>query len=158
MRLIAAACLAIGFATPAHAEWQGFEWGMTEAQVEAARSDVTVTRLDSVKRRKTYPSYSTLGGRWTRDCHEYQVYFYFDTDGKLRDLDVELGELECARLNDVFADRFGKFEEDVSKLGAAKRIHRRWRLGKSAELTTLTVHIPATDEWVCGATIKKPVR
>lgn len=157
MRLLVTACLALGFATPAHADWQGFDWGMTEEQVEAAESDVTVYRLETEKRRKTYPSFSTLGGIWTEDGHEYQVYFYFDTEGKLRDVDVELGSVECSQHNDVLSERFGRFEEEVSEIGPAQRIVRRWRLGRAAELMTTVLHFPSSDKWICGAMIKKPV-
>lgn len=157
MRLLAGAFLALGFATPAHAEWRGFQWGMTEAQVEAAESDVSVYRLETIRYRKTYPSSSTLGGIWTEDGHQYQVYFYFDTDRKLRDVDVDPGDGQCSTLNDDFADRFGKYKEDVSELGPTQRTIRRWRLGRDAELMTMLLHIPSNDQWICGATIKKPV-
>ena len=157
MRLLAATCLALGFATPAHADWQGFEWGMTEEQVEAAKSDVTVYRLETEKRRKTYPSFSTLGGIWTEDGQEYQVYFYFDADRRLRDVDVELGAVECSQLNENLSERFGRFEEEVRQVGPAQQTVRRWRLGKSAELMATWVHFPSTDKWMCAAKIKKPV-
>jgi len=152
-----AGLMLVGAATPAHAEWQGFEWGMTEAQVEAARSEIAVYRLETAKPRKTYPSVSTLGGVWSKDGHEYQLYFYFDADGKLRDIDVEPVSVECSNQNAVFSDRFGKFEEEVSQLGSAERIVRRWRLGKAAELVTTVLHFPSNDQWICKALIKEPV-
>ena len=157
MRLLAAASALLALASPAQAEWQGFFWGMTEAEVEAAQSDVTVYRLEERIQRKTYPSYSTLGGIWTDKGHEYRLLFYFDAAGRLRDIDLGLGELECSQLNDVFAERFGKYEEEVSRLGSSQRVFRRWRFAKKAELLTTSLHMPASDQWICGATIKKPV-
>ncbi|MEE4316417.1 MAG: hypothetical protein V2I74_05485 [Erythrobacter sp.] len=159
MRLpLAAAAAALVLAAPARAaDWQGFAWGMTEAEVEAAQSEVTVYRLEERMQRKTYPSYSTLGGIWNDKGYEYRLLFYFDADGRLRDIDIELGELECSQMNDVLAERFGKYEEEVSPLGSSQRVFRRWRLAKKAELLTTSLHMPSSDQWICGAKIKKPV-
>ncbi|OBV12125.1 hypothetical protein [Erythrobacter dokdonensis] len=159
MRLpLAAAAAALVLAAPARAaDWQGFDWGMSEAEVGAAKSDIVVTRLETARQRKTYSSYAPLAGTWTNDGHEYRLLFYFDADGRLRDIDIELGELECSQMNDVLADRFGKFEEEVKPLGSSQRVFRRWRLAKKAELLTTSLHMPSSDQWICGAKIKKPV-
>jgi hypothetical protein len=157
MRLLLCVCLMFGMATPAKAEWQGFSWGMSESQVEAAESQVAVVRFDVAKHRRTYPSYSTLGGLWVDDGHEYQLSFYFDSEGKLRDIDIDPASVECSQQNDFYAERFGEYEEDVSQLGPARRAVRRWQLGDEAELMSMVLHFPNTDSWTCGSTIKKPV-
>ena len=66
MKYWIAALAGFALSTPAHAEdWHGFKWGMTEEQVEAVESDVTVYRLETEKRKRLRPNRSTLGGIWS---------------------------------------------------------------------------------------------
>ena len=157
MRRLAGWLLA-GLAAPAQAaDWHGFDWGMTEAEVEAATSDIAVTRMETVKQRKTYPSYALFEGTWIDEGQTYRLAFYFDIDRRLRDIEIEPEGIECRDRNDAFAVRFGKFDEETAPLGAFTRTSRWWRLGKGAELTTLVLHSPAQSTWACTAKIKPPV-
>lgn len=153
-----AGLLIIGLAKPAQADdWHGFKWGMTEAEVEAAASDIAVTRLETVKQRKTYPAYAPFQGTWTDEGQTYRLTFYFDIDRRLRDIEIEPEGIACRDRNDAFAVRFGKFDEETAPLGSSTRISRWWRLGEGAELMTLVLHLPGSDTWNCSAKIKPPV-
>ena len=156
MKLLLGVFLAFVIAAPAHADWQGIDWGMTQAEIEAADSDVQVYRLEEEKRKRMRPVTSTLGGKWTRDGQDYQLYFYFDTEGELQFIDVEPDGVDCAGMNDLLADQFGDFEEEIDKLGPATRTVRHWSLKRTVELHSLVLHFPGDTSWSCNAVIRNP--
>ena len=156
MRRLLAACLAFACATPAHAEWQGFKWGMKERQVESAKSDVEVYRLEEPRSWRMRPITSTVGGAWSHNGHKYELFFFFNEKGRLELIELEPAGLECRDTLTAFSERFGKSEEEVTSLGPAKRTVARWQLGEDAVLTTLVLHFPNSDEWTCKSTIREP--
>ena len=156
MKKFAAACLLLACATPAHAEWLGFDWGMKEKQVLAADSEVEVYSLDEPRSWRMRPITSSLGGNWTRDGHAYSMFFFFNEKGRLELIELEPAGLECRDTLAAFSERFGKGEEEVTSLGPAKRTVARWQLGKDAVLTTLVLHFASSDEWTCKSTIREP--
>jgi hypothetical protein len=156
VKALLGAILAFACATPAHANWEGFEWRMSEAEVETAKSDVEVYRLEEVKRKRMRPSTSPLGGKWTDDGQDYQVFFYFDPQGELEFIEIEPVGVDCAEWNDLFAERHGKFEEEISPLGPATRTTRYWKLSRGFELNTLVLHFESSGKWNCNARIRNP--
>ncbi|MCA0904313.1 hypothetical protein [Qipengyuania aquimaris] len=156
MMRLAAACLVFTCATPAHADWQGFKWGMKEKQVESAGSDIEVYRLEEPRSWRMRPIVSTLGGKWGLDGHEYELFFFFNEKGRLELIELEPVELECRDTLAAFSERFGNSEAEVSSIGPAKRTVARWQLGNDAVLTTLVLHFPNSEEWTCKSTIREP--
>ena len=154
-RLVLAA-LALACATPAHAEWQGIEWGMTSEEIEAADTDIAVYRLDEPRSWRMRPITSAVGGTWSHEGHDYALLFFVNEKGKLELIEMEPAGLACRDTLGSFADRFGDAEKESSPIGPATRTIARWRLGKDAVLTTLVVHFPSSDEWTCKSTIRAP--
>jgi len=157
VRLLAAICLALGFATPAHADWLGFDWGISEEQVQAADSEVEVYRLETVEQKRMRSSTSILGGKWTHDGQGFQVRFFFDPKRRLEFIDIEPDGIQCPELNNLFARHFGKYEETTDSLGPAQRTVRHWRLKRTVELHSLVLHFPGDDTWICSTKIRNPV-
>ncbi len=156
MRTVLGAILTFALAPPAHADWEGFEWGMTQEQVEAAESQVEVYRLPTTQRKTFRNSWSTLAGIWEKDGHKYRTFFFFDGRGELEFIELEVNKADCSELSETLAERFGDYEEEISPMGPATRTVRYWEFSETVELFSMVVHFPSNDQWLCDARIRNP--
>ena len=160
MKRALAGLLAIALCSPAHAAWQGFDWGMTPEQAEATESPIDVYKLPSIKRRTKGPYWSELAGSWTKDGNKYRTSFFFDGRGELVFVELEPDRLPCTSYASTLPERFGESdvtieENEVQGRKVTKHL-QEWSLSEEAKMIAEFIEIEGRGLWSCHILIHRP--
>ena len=101
------ATVVLGIETPALADWQYTQWGMSPAEVQAASNGTAVANQD--RRLDADDLTAGLTAFYRGDKRPFTAVFLFDTGGKLSAVNLNpTDRISCDPIRQSLADHYGK--------------------------------------------------
>ena len=122
------ATVVLGIETPALADWQYTQWGMSPAEVQAASNGTAVANQD--RRLDADDLTAGLTAFYRGDKRPFTAVFLFDTGGKLSAVNLNpTDRISCDPIRQSLADHYGKpasvDQHGFGQTGAVERCRGR---------------------------------